>query len=71
MVEESKILSMPLEGMYPLTKTWYMMIRDCIVKELMSDQEPVVEEPPVVPPVVDVVEVEEVSEEGKEVPSSH
>jgi hypothetical protein len=36
MVEEAKILSMSLEGMDPLTKTWYMIIRDRIMKELMS-----------------------------------
>jgi hypothetical protein len=36
MVEEAKILSMPLAGMDPLTKSWYMMIRDRIGKELMS-----------------------------------
>jgi hypothetical protein len=36
MVEEAKILSMPLEGMDPLTKSWYRMIRDWISKELMS-----------------------------------
>jgi hypothetical protein len=80
MVEETKILSMPLEGMDPLTKTWYMMIRDHIAKELMSAHEPAmeeprvvqpeVEEPPVVPLVVEVVEVEEVDEEVEEVPSS-
>jgi hypothetical protein len=33
MVEEAKILSMPLVGMSPLTKSWYMMIRDQIDKE--------------------------------------
>jgi hypothetical protein len=82
MVEEAKILSMPLEAMDPLTKTWYMMIRDRIAKELMSAhepavEEPAVEEPPVVqpeveePPVVPPwVEVEEVDEEVEEVPSS-
>jgi hypothetical protein len=43
-VEESKILSMPLEGMDPLTKTRYVMIRDCIAKELMSAHEPAVKE---------------------------
>jgi hypothetical protein len=68
MVEEAKILSMPLEGMDPLTNTWYMMIRDRIAKELMSAHEPVVEEPPVVqldmeessvvPPGVEVEEVD-------------
>jgi hypothetical protein len=36
MADEAKILSMPLEGMDPLTKTWYMMIHDRIAKELMS-----------------------------------
>jgi hypothetical protein len=36
MVEEAKILSMPLEVMDPLTKSWYMMIHDHISKELMS-----------------------------------
>jgi hypothetical protein len=40
MVEEAKILSMLLEGMDPLIKTWYMIIRDHIVKELMSAHEP-------------------------------
>jgi hypothetical protein len=83
MVEEAKILSMPLEDMDPLTKTWYMIIRDRIAKDLMSAHEPVmeeprvvqpeVEEPSVVPPVVEVVEVEEVEEvdkEVEEVPSS-
>jgi hypothetical protein len=40
MVEEAKILSMLLEGMDPLTKTWYMMIRDRIAKELMSAHDP-------------------------------
>jgi hypothetical protein len=70
MEEEAKILSMTLEGMDPLTKTWYMMIRDRIAKELMSAHEPAVvqpkvEEPPVVPPVV-----EEVDDEVEEVPSS-
>jgi hypothetical protein len=79
MVEEAKILSMSLEGMDPLTKIWYMMIRDCIAKELISAHEPAVvqpevEEPLVVPPVVEVVEVEEVDdeveEEVEEVPSS-
>jgi hypothetical protein len=64
MVEEAKILSMPLEGLDALTKTWYMMICDRIVKELMSAHEPAVvqpevEEPPVVPPVVEVEEVDE------------
>jgi hypothetical protein len=62
MVEEAKILSMPLEGLDPLTKTWYMMIHDRITKELMSAHEPAVEEPAVVPPGVEVVEVEEVDE---------
>jgi hypothetical protein len=75
MVKEAKILSMPLEGMNPLTKTWYMMIRDRITKELMSAHEPTVVqpevvEPSVVPPVLEVVEVEEVDEEVEEVPSS-
>jgi hypothetical protein len=76
MVEETKILSMPLEGMDLLTKTWYMMIRDHIAKDLMSAHEPAVEEPRVVqpeveePPVVPpVVEVEEVDDEVEEVPS--
>jgi hypothetical protein len=51
---------MPVEG-----KTWYMMIRDQIAKELMNAHEPAVvqpevEESPVVPPVVEVDEVEEV-----------
>jgi hypothetical protein len=69
MVEEAKILSMPLEGMDPLTKTWYMMIRDRIAKKLMSVHEPAVvlpevEESLAVPPVVEVEKVEE------EVPSS-
>jgi hypothetical protein len=36
MVEEDKILSMPSAGMDPLIKSWYMMIRDRIGKELMS-----------------------------------
>jgi hypothetical protein len=80
MVEEAKILSMPLQGMDPLTKTWYEMICDRIAKELMSAHEPVVEEPrvvqleveepPMVPPGVEVVEVEEVDEEVAEVLSS-
>jgi hypothetical protein len=76
MVEEAKILSMPLEGMDPLTKTWYMMICDRIAKELMSAHEPAVvqpevEEPPVVPPILPpVVEVEEVEEVVEEVSSS-
>jgi hypothetical protein len=57
MVEEAKILSMPLAGMDPLTKSWYMMIHDRIGKELMSAHEPPVvqprvEQPPVVPPEV-------------------
>jgi hypothetical protein len=44
MVEEAKILLMPLEGMDPLTKSWYIMIRDRIDKELMSAHElPVVQ----------------------------
>jgi hypothetical protein len=47
MVEEAKILSMPLEGMDPLTKTWYMMIRDRIVNELMSAHELAVMQPEV------------------------
>jgi hypothetical protein len=42
MVEKAKILSMPLEGIDPLTKTWYMMICDRIAKELMSAHEPAV-----------------------------
>jgi hypothetical protein len=59
MVEEAKILSMPLEGMDPLTNSWYMMSCDRIGKELMSVHEPSivqpeVEEPPVVPPEVGV-----------------
>jgi hypothetical protein len=80
MVEEAKILLMPLEGMDPLTKTWYMMIRDRIAKDLMSAHEPAVEEPrvmqpeveepPVVPPMVEAVEVEEDDDEVEEVPSS-
>jgi hypothetical protein len=80
MVEEAKILLMPLEGMDPLTKTWYMMIRDRIAKDLMSAHEPAVEEPrvmqpeveepPVVPPVVEAVEVEEDDDEVEEVSSS-
>jgi hypothetical protein len=73
MVEEAKILSMPLEGMDPLTKTWYMMIRDRIAKELMSVHELAVEEPPVVQPKVEeppVVKVEEVDDKVEEVPSS-
>jgi hypothetical protein len=53
---------MSLEGMNPLTKTWYMMIRDRLAKELMSAHEPAVvqpevEESPVVPSVVEVVQV--------------
>jgi hypothetical protein len=65
MVEDAKILLMPLEGMDPLTKSWYMMIYDQIGKELMSAHEPAavqpeVEESLVVPPEVEVVEVEEV-----------
>jgi hypothetical protein len=68
MVEEAKILSMPLDGMDPLTQTWYMMIRDRITKELMSAHKPTVVQPEVEKsPVVEVVEVEEVEEE---VPSS-
>jgi hypothetical protein len=39
MVEEAKILLMPLTGMDP-TKSWYMMIRDRIGKELMNAHEP-------------------------------
>jgi hypothetical protein len=73
MVEEAKILSMTLEGMDPLTKTWYMMIRDRIAKDLMSAQEPAVEEPRVVQPEVEEppeVEVEEVDDEVEEVSSS-
>jgi hypothetical protein len=65
MVEEAKILSIPLADMDPLTKARYMMIRDHIGNELMSVHEPPVvqsevEEPPVVPSEVDVVEVKEV-----------
>jgi hypothetical protein len=65
MVEEAKILSMPLEGMDPLARSWYMMIRDNIGKELMSAHKPTVVQPeveksPVVPPEVEVVRVEEV-----------
>jgi hypothetical protein len=70
MVDEAKIFSMPLEGMDPLMKTWYTMIRDCIAKGMMSAHEtaveelpivqPEVEEPPVVPPVVEVEEVERI-----------
>jgi hypothetical protein len=48
MVDKAKILSMPLEGMDPLTKSWYMMIRDRIRKELMSAHKP-----PIVPPEVE------------------
>jgi hypothetical protein len=67
MVEEAKILSMPLEGIYPLTKSWYIMIRDRIGNELMSAHEPAVVHPevkesPVVSPEVEVVEVEGVDE---------
>jgi hypothetical protein len=47
MVEEMKILSMPLTCMDALTKSWYMMIRDRIRKEMMSAQEPLV-----VPPAI-------------------
>jgi hypothetical protein len=62
MVEETKILSMPLTGMDPFTKLWYMMICDRISKELMSAHEspvvqPEVEEPSVVPPEMGVEEV--------------
>jgi hypothetical protein len=58
MVEEAKILSMPLEGMDPLTKSWYMMIRHQIGKELMSAHEPPVVPPEVEePPEVEVVEM--------------
>jgi hypothetical protein len=76
MVEEAKILSMPLEGMDPLTKTWYMMICDRIAKELMSAHKPAVVQPEVeellvVPPVLPpMVEVKEVEEEVEEVSSS-
>jgi hypothetical protein len=49
-VEETKILSMPLAVMDALTKSCYMMIRDRIGKELMSTQDP-----PVVPPEVEEV----------------
>jgi hypothetical protein len=72
MVEEAKILLMPLEGMDPLTKTWYMMIRNRITKELKSAHELAVVQPEVEePPVVEVEEVdEEVKEEVEEVPSS-
>jgi hypothetical protein len=75
MVDEAKILSMPLEGMDPLTKSWYMMIRDRIGKKLMSAHElavvqPEVEESPVVWPEVEVVEVEEVEEVEEVVASS-
>jgi hypothetical protein len=63
MVEEAKILSMPLEGMDLLTKAWYIMIRDRIAMELMSAHEPVVVQPEVEePPVVEVEEVEEEEE---------
>jgi hypothetical protein len=67
MVEDVKILLMPLEGMDPLTKSWYMMIRDWIGKELMNAHEPAamqpeVEESSVVPPEVEVVEVAELEE---------
>jgi hypothetical protein len=62
MVEEAKILSIPLAGMDPLTKSWYMMIRDHIGNELMSAHEPPVvqpevEEPEVVPSEVEVEQV--------------
>jgi hypothetical protein len=50
MVEEAKILSMPLAGIDTSTKLWYMMIRDQIGKKLMSIQEPPVQE--VVPPSI-------------------
>jgi hypothetical protein len=53
MVEEAKILSIPLTGMDALTKSWYMMIRDRIGKEMMSSQEPLV-----VPSVMEEPEVE-------------
>jgi hypothetical protein len=71
MVEDVKILLMPLEGMDPLTKSWYMMIRDRIGKELMNAHEPAamqseVEESSVVPPEVEV----EVAEVEEVVPSS-
>jgi hypothetical protein len=68
MMEEAKILSMPLEGIDPLTETWYMMIRDRIAKELMSAHEPAVVQPEVEEPPV--VEVEEVNDEVEEVSSS-
>jgi hypothetical protein len=53
---------MPLEGMDPLTKSWYMMIRDRIGKELISAHKPAivqpeVEELPVVQPEMEVEEV--------------
>jgi hypothetical protein len=65
MVEEAKILSMPLAGMDPLTKSWYMMIHDQIGKEFMSAHESSVvqsdvEELPVVPLEVEAEDVEEV-----------
>jgi hypothetical protein len=64
MVEEAKILSMPLAGMDPLTKSWYMMICDRIGKELMSAHEPSVMQPEVeeIPVVLLEVEVEDVEE---------
>jgi hypothetical protein len=72
MMDEAKILSIPLEGMDPLTKTWYMTIRDRIAKELMSAYEPAVVQTEVEEPsVVDVVvEEEEVDDDVEEVPSS-
>jgi hypothetical protein len=55
MVEEAKILSMPLTGMDAWIKSWYMMIRDRIGKEMMTAQEP-----PMVPPLMEEPKVEEV-----------
>jgi hypothetical protein len=68
MVEEVKILAISLTDMDALTKSWYMMIRDRIGKEVMSTQEPPVvppmrEEPQAeeeAPPVMEEPEVEEV-----------
>jgi hypothetical protein len=67
MVEEAKILLMPLMSIYALTKSWYMMIRDRISNEMMSTQEPsmvppVMEEPLVMeePPMMEETGVEEV-----------
>jgi hypothetical protein len=62
MMEEAKVLSMPLADMDPLTKLWYMMICDRINKELMSFHEPPVVQPEVeelsvVPPEMEVEEV--------------